>query len=451
MNILREVASLRTAANRLQKRDKCELRIWRVGQQWPRSSIAARVWSPPVIAALFADFPPRNAVSTRLALNTITPGALKTDAELSSMLFSNWRPINQVAPGPWRGARSQRTRAFTLVELLVVIAIIGILVALLLPAIQAAREAARRISCQNNLHNLALAIVNYENQQKALPPATQAKAGTGGGGERLNIYNGQQLSWIVQVLPFIEEQALYDQFDLTKSAMGQDTNLKPQENQPDLLLCPSDSSRGRFYNSTFTFGRRFAKGNYAAYVSPEHAVCMRVFPGAMINEKQSMAKITDGTSHTLMITEVRTRDHESDQRGAWTLAWVATSLLSFDFHSENATLGCDTVMTRNSPYIPVLSPADQAQPPNNPPGAWNNDKLRDCPDKAAAALELMPCDTEPNTTFISAAPRSQHVGGVNAAYVDGSVAWIANDINPYLMARMVSINDSQGMVEGYQK
>ena len=70
-----------------------------------------------------------------------------------------------------------RQRAFTLVELLVVIAIIGILVALLLPAIQAAREAARRVQCQNHIKNLTLAVLNYENQKKALPPLLRKAPG----------------------------------------------------------------------------------------------------------------------------------------------------------------------------------------------------------------------------------------------------------------------------------
>jgi prepilin-type N-terminal cleavage/methylation domain-containing protein len=352
---------------------------------------------------------------------------------------------------PVTARRACLLRGFTLVELLVVIAIIGILVALLLPAIQAAREAARRAQCQNNLKNLALGVLNYESAKKGLPPATQAKAGSGGGGERLNIYNGEQLSWIVQILPYIESQTVRDQFDLKKSAMAQDTSTRPQENQLDVLMCPSDQTRGRFYSSTFTFGRRFGKGNYAAYVSPEHVVCMRVFPGALINETQSLRKFDDGTSKTIMLAEVRTRDNEADQRGAWALAWCGASILGFDFHSENATLGCDTGMKRNSPYVPVQSPSDQAQPPNNPPSAWNDDKLRSCPEPAQADLELMPCSDEPNSTFITAAPRSLHVGGVNAANVDGSLTWLANEIDPYLMARMVSINDRQGMIEGYQK
>jgi prepilin-type N-terminal cleavage/methylation domain-containing protein/prepilin-type processing-associated H-X9-DG protein len=119
--------------------------------------------------------------------------------------------------------RSQRRNAFTLVELLVVIAIIGILVALLLPAIQAAREAARRMGCSNNLHNIALAVLNFENAKKHLPysiswkpeefrfpdnqwigpPDGTLSTKTGGPG-----YNGR--GWIVDILPQMEEQPTYD-------------------------------------------------------------------------------------------------------------------------------------------------------------------------------------------------------------------------------------------------
>ena len=105
-------------------------------------------------------------------------------------------------------------RAFTLVELLVVIAIIGILVALLLPAIQAAREAARRMSCQSNLHNLALAVLDYENARKGLPPATTAKSNSGEAWDTIDTGSSdlahcieRDFSWIVRVLPQFEEQA----------------------------------------------------------------------------------------------------------------------------------------------------------------------------------------------------------------------------------------------------
>ena len=99
----------------------------------------------------------------------------------------------------------RRTRGgFTLVELLVVIAIIGILVALLLPAVQSAREAARRMQCQNNLKQLALALHNYHTAHATFPPAGFYD----GGGA-----NGSTLSWHTTVLPFIEQQNLYDALD----------------------------------------------------------------------------------------------------------------------------------------------------------------------------------------------------------------------------------------------
>jgi hypothetical protein len=351
-----------------------------------------------------------------------------------------------------------------LVELLVVIAIIGILVALLLPAIQAAREAARRISCQNNLKNLGLAVLTFENQRKGLPPATQAEpsAGTEAFADVGAI--DVELSWIVHILPQIEEQALFEKFDVSKAIVktaaraGQDLKLadNPQQSQPPILLCPSDSARGRFYESRgLSFGFRFGKGNYAAYVSPEHITSMRVFPGALINESQPLSRIVDGTSKTVMLTEVRTRDNEADPRGVWAASWAGGSLLSFDMHSDQSpptgtAAVVNTSFKRNQPYVPIQYPGVDALPPNSGPGSTNQDYIRECRDASASDLELMPCHPQ-SPTRATAAPRSLHVGGVNACRIDGSGTWLANEIDLFLMARMVSINDGQGEVEGYRR
>ncbi|TWT47388.1 DUF1559 domain-containing protein [Botrimarina hoheduenensis] len=101
--------------------------------------------------------------------------------------------------------RSARHRGFTLVELLVVIAIIGILVALLLPAVQAAREAARRSSCSNNIRQVGLALLNYESAQGALPEAARQRT-TGGS-------NPTQFSWITRIMRYVEEASAYDAAD----------------------------------------------------------------------------------------------------------------------------------------------------------------------------------------------------------------------------------------------
>ena len=338
---------------------------------------------------------------------------------------------------------------FTLVELLVVIAIIGVLVALLLPAIQAAREAARRASCQNSMKNLALAVLNYENQASELPPATAAPRLRVGArlSELVNIYQGNQISWLVYILPQLEQQALYDQFDFEQTLFEQpqSNGRFPHEQQIDILMCPSDGARGLQYRSdTWSNGRSFGKGNYAAYISAEHGTAMRIYRGALTNEPRPLSQITDGTSNVLMISEVRTRAVEVDQRGAWAVGWVGASLLAADVHSRTeltgpCNAGADRQTSSDVSYIPCLLGGFPANLPNlsiNDRG--QADDMRECTEEAEADTIGMPCRPDVNT---SASPRSLHPGGVNSTRVDGSVQWLPNEIDFAVFGRLVCIDD----------
>src|SRR5687768_8188062 len=135
-------------------------------------------------------------------------------------------------------------RAFTLVELLVVIAIIGVLVALLLPAVQAAREAARRTSCLNNLTQLGIALHNYEFHHETLPPGS-----TNPDGPIRSEAEGIHVSWIVKVLPYIEQNAMSNKFDQSAGAYDE-KNAEVRAAEMDVIECPSDP--GLFLNENDT-------------------------------------------------------------------------------------------------------------------------------------------------------------------------------------------------------
>jgi prepilin-type N-terminal cleavage/methylation domain-containing protein/prepilin-type processing-associated H-X9-DG protein len=352
--------------------------------------------------------------------------------------------------------RSETRRGFTLVELLVVIAIIAILVSLLLPAVNSAREAARRVQCQNNIRNLALSVLNYESANGKLPPSSEAVQIGSWSIFSANTEENKQMSWLVRVLPFLEEQALHDQIDFGRSIMDQaltGNNTPWYSVDISIAQCPSDAAGGRLYRSSqytpnIPESTGFAKINYATYVSPEHARCQRVFPGALINKKQSIGKIKDGTSKTIVLAEVRTRDSLDDERGAWAWARPAASLLALDLHSEalGISTSCDRMTPLSTPYSPLRTAeaASQASPPNNPVGAWNADQLQSCneQDQLESDLLKMPCD---NKGFETAAPRSLHNGGVNTAHLDGSVRFITDEVEVALFATLISINDGTAL------
>lgn len=330
--------------------------------------------------------------------------------------------------------RRTHQRGFTLVELLVVIAIIGVLVALLLPAVQAAREASRRIKCQNHLKQLALGVENYESSLKAFPASGIVDATITATYESRS---GKMFSWIVLTLPYLEQTPLHSEFDFGQTVLNQ--TKEPQRNQPAVLLCPSDQAKGRFYqDSTYTNNKIFGKGNYAAFVGPVHVEYQNRYRGVLTSHQpHSHRNVTDGTSNTVMLSEVRTRTQTTDQRGAWALPWTGSSQLSFDMHDvTNTFTGMDVG------YQPWTASVGQTQPPNNQKTS-NLDMLYVCPDPADSQLKRMPCNTfgPGANNYLSAAPRSLHPGCVNVAYADGHVSILTDNIDETLMARLISIED----------
>ncbi len=207
-----------------------------------------------------------------------------------------------------RVCRRSARGGFTLVELLVVIAIIGILVALLLPAIQAAREAARRNTCMNNLKQIAVGVHNYHDTFLAFPPVSggiQAAAYTGCAGWIVS--NG--FSWRAMILPQIEQQSLYDRLDFKKVTTGcypsgDSSGAFPRLGDPDpagrpgdalipTFMCPSDPTR-----QIGTEGPTNYAGIWGDVARPE------ADRGIFSKLKVTMGHITDGTANTAMVGEV---------------------------------------------------------------------------------------------------------------------------------------------------
>jgi len=324
---------------------------------------------------------------------------------------------------------ANRFRGFTLVELLVVIAIIGILIALLLPAVQAAREAARRSQCTNHLKQLALAVHNYVDTYKVFPAKKQ---GTSQGG--CANCNGQYGSGWMRLLPYYEQQALYDMWSapLTVGSTsyaafgpcpwdGTAGAYTPYLQQVATLMCPSDpniasrgpTTRGRT-NYMFSVGDSIYY-DAGSYGHNQDYKTRGIF--ANIRPNTTFASITDGSSNTLMLSE---RMYSSDGRKILQGQAVVSGITT-----TPAT--CLTSIDPNDPrrYDGALTVRGWA-------GQWNHGSVSHIGFNTILGPNSPSCvdpGSNDNATNGIYPPTSQHPGGAVAALGDASVRFISETID----------------------
>jgi prepilin-type processing-associated H-X9-DG protein len=339
---------------------------------------------------------------------------------------------------------------------LVVIAIIGILVALLLPAIQAAREAARRSQCVNNLKNIALACLNYESSNGELPPGA------------LNA-NGDQwsgLGWPVVILPYLEDAVIGEE---AMKAFKGGQNVYTTGNavfnnlnklKPPMYLCPSDSElpnqlekyvnpewkgmsyagvSGSYFARTGVCPSKKTAGQYCVYYG-DASLGRNNYDGLLIQDwTVSLKKVTDGTSKTVMIGE-RWYNCRAWMIGAFWKQPVDPPPTSLSASNKppvgpqpyTAWFACknfsDKVPINHNLYQSCYAAHDNA-----------TDRPSNLPASCKASGVYFGCNDMPFASF--------HPGGVNFAYGDGSVRFMPDDISMTVYLALGSRNGDEAVSE----
>ena len=377
--------------------------------------------------------------------------------------------------------KNARRSAFTLVELLVVIAIIGILVALLLPAVNAAREAARKTQCTNNLRQWALAVLNFESAIRTLPPGAPTcldiQSQFGGSNMPSWWVSGSQQGaecygppTFPQVFPYIEEQALADLATNALNDPGEEGRANPWDTWdmqdkgtrswrplhdavPASIKCPSAGT-----TVPYNDGDDDTSGTGLAHLSRSHYVfcfgagtmlhaiptgsrnppynqvnennevtrlrgmfgmvrCKKYPIGSRLGAGLKISKVKDGMSNTVMMSEV--------------LTWNMTN-------SEGTPVDGSVAQGNNDWrgvwMIPGMGAA--AFSGRTTPNSSEPDRIAACGTGLSREHPTLPCSEDQSSANTWAAARSAHPGGVNAAMGDGSVRFVSDDIQGEVWAAM---------------
>jgi prepilin-type N-terminal cleavage/methylation domain-containing protein/prepilin-type processing-associated H-X9-DG protein len=351
-----------------------------------------------------------------------------------------------------------RRIGFTLIELLVVVAIIGVLIALLLPAVQKVREAANRTTCTNNLKQIGLAAHNYHDVYMRLPAGSVVPYAQHNDDSNLQMTAPFGPNWAVYLLPYLEQENLFRQAnpdsypgrEVAHDPTGRNTPYDSLDNSwrsirgqtVKTFLCPTDPNNATPYSDGGSGSppeTGWARGNYAATAafddydhtsggfsypytgdrtSPLYGVQVGGVFGA--NYGSRFSEITDGLSTTAMFNEIRAGISPLDPRGTWAIGMP----------------GCSITNAGRQAYNPT---------PNNSLGdsGHDGDELETCSkfwNPTIGSKDRMGC-MKNGSLETSAMARSLHAGGVNVCLADGSVHFIKDSISEYAWGLLNSKND----------
>jgi prepilin-type N-terminal cleavage/methylation domain-containing protein len=347
---------------------------------------------------------------------------------------------------------TNKQSGFTLVELLVVIAIIGILISLLLPAVQAAREAARRMSCTNNLKQMGLAVFNYESTYKVLPtggegtnPADDSTmfgytAGTTTYGE-----TGTSPSLFVVLLPFIEQTATYEMFNLNytyRDTRGGDNHINASKREISTYRCPSNAFLSEVdpqgYGGLDFFATVYTDINPETqlYRDPWANGKLRT-NGALCIPQDPLSAISDGTSNVIGIIEDTGRTHPSVGFKTFSKYQDPASVSPATMDSADAAGTTDAngkiCRTVSRWADPDAGGSGVSGAPNNlaahPHRKFINNNSRPYGGPVGLTPASANCPWGTNNCGLNDEPFSFHVGGCNASRMDGSVTFISETID----------------------
>jgi prepilin-type N-terminal cleavage/methylation domain-containing protein len=298
--------------------------------------------------------------------------------------------------------RPERARAFTLIELLVVIAIIAVLVGLLLPAVQQAREAARMSACRSNLKQLGLALQNYESAFKTLPPSSTSQIDFGVWSSTPTAYHLH--SWAGMILPQIDQGTIYNQINFDVSAL-EVVNRPPAALQIPVYRCPSYNGNLVSQEPRYTqLSPAYAIRNYAAMGATTVGNLWQQPDGAIYpRSKTRLTDISDGYSTTILLAETR------EQNAAVWIDGGTSSLAAHRYDDSN--------------------PPSYAAP--------------------ELALNFKPYYVANGQGIDSLyGPSSLHSAGALHAFADGSVRFISQHINAGVYDALVTIAGKEPVADG---